>query len=213
LVFRSGPNPPTSWWRFRKSGIAAIDGTGSLFIRSSSEKIASIADQVCKTIKRRVCKELREAEAQPEIAFAGLADAIRKHGQAPIRFFSLNHDLLLDEFLNGKFDHYDCFEPHPETKAYRRLSFSRERLQAAPVSLVKLHGSINCLRIGPKWSKQEENPWKGEFIGIKSGDNSNFEVKDDPVQILIGTFNKMLQYSRAVFLRLFAEFQYSLRNA
>jgi hypothetical protein len=144
---------------------------------SSIEKTASIADQVCKTIKRGVCKELREAKAQPEIAFAGLADAIRTHGQAPIRFFSLNHDLLLDDFLNGQFAYYDCFEPHPETEAYRRLSFSRERLQAAPVSLVKLHGSINWLRIGPESSKQNENPWKGEFIGIKCGNVSILKQK------------------------------------
>jgi len=150
----------------------------------------------------------------PKVAFAGLAEAIRKADATKFRFFTLNHDLLLEKYLKDEdIDYYRPIEPHPMTSAYSRISFSRKHFESAAVSLVKLHGSIDWWRIRPKKDREARHPFRREFIGIQHGKDKRFEKMDKAPRVLIGTFNKILRYSTHVFLPLLAELQYSLRES
>jgi hypothetical protein len=200
---------------------------------TSNERNCETAGSLRDQIINKVCLELNNPNSQPDDAFYGLANAIRRHSLTKARFFSLNHDLLLENYLeHERVCTYDCFELHPETSAFRRLRFSREDFDKSAVSLVKLHGSKNWRRdIRPVSSRQKVSPkdvfdhcfssepqgnaWKGGFIGIPvpGQEDRNFEMMGTTPFILAGTFNKILEYSTPALLSLFAAFYDSLQKA
>lgn len=181
---------------------------------ASDQQILGMAERLCPVIVKTVCSALSLAHAHPNTAFVGLADAIRQHEKAKYRFFSLNHDLVLECFLKqAGITAYFSRDLHPESTAYQRVYLSREAFDAAAVSVVKLHGSVNWRAFRPQYPDEMPDPFKGEFIGIRTREDRKFELIDDVPRILMGTFNKVFRYSTPVFLPLFAEFQRSLRNS
>lgn len=118
-----------------------------------------------------------------------------------VNFFTLNHDLLLEDFLRGrKISYSDGFIEFPGSQKFRCFQSSFDEWPEK-VHIYKLHGSIN-------WrfytADDINNP---DFVlGIsEQGD----EVRDDsgnsiwqcqtylPPEILVGTFNKILDYSNS----------------
>lgn len=183
-------------------------------LHASDNGILAMAERLCETIPKIVCCALSTGHSRPDVAFAGLADAIRERGASKFRFFSLNHDLLLETFLKQPgIDPYVCLAQHREIPACQRVHLSRSAFDRARVSVVKLHGSVDWRAIRPCYSHDLPNPFRGEFIGVPIAKDRTYELIDDLPRILMGTFNKVVRYSTPVFLPLFAEFQRSLRNS
>jgi hypothetical protein len=125
----------------------------------------------------------------------------------------LNHDLLLERFFRSKqVPFYDGFEPHPETSDFRTTHFSRASFESASLSVTKLHGSVNWRRYRPLRARAAGDKWRDEFFGISLKENRAFEQMDELPLVLVGTFNKILQYSVPVFLQMLGEFDHFLQT-
>src|SRR5207249_1423717 len=144
---------------------------------------------------RSVCSRLSSSTAEPGAAFDTLDEVIKNMGSR-LAFFSLNHDLLLEHFLRSKnLRFYDGFEIHPETPDFRTFNFSRSAFEKARLSVTKLHGSVNWRRYRHIRSRTARDKWHDEFFGIRLQENRVFELMDELPLVLVGTFNKILQYS------------------
>lgn len=180
----------------------------------NNEEIKATAERLCVGIAATVRHELSSSKACPDDAFEGLADAIKERGGSQFHFFSLNHDLVLETWLQDQgVTAYTCLERHPESSAYKRVSFSRQSFETAPVSIIKLHGSLNWRRFRPKKNKKAPDKFRGEFLGIRHGEDSQFEQMEDDPRALIGTWNKIVQYSSPIFLPMLEQFHRSLRGS
>jgi hypothetical protein len=183
----------------------------SAIVGFSENETAEICEGLAKKIVRVIVEALATSKASPEDAFGGLSKVIGNNVQTTFRIFTLNHDLLLERYLQQhEIDAYLGFEPHKGHAQGAVFSFSRDRFSKCRVSLLKLHGSINWWRHRYTRARKRNNPWPDEFIGVRLKSAVGIEQMDDTPLILAGTFNKILQYSSAVFLQLLAEFQYTL---
>ena len=178
------------------------------------EQLKEASEAVILSILKAVCAALRSEDGRSADAYPKLAETLTARRETIFRFFILNHDLLLERyFREAGVSYYDGFEAIDELSSGRRFSFERPKYGAAAVSLLKLHGSINWWRHRPLRARGEQNPWIYEFIGVDIGDHRVFERMDETPLILAGTFNKILQYSSPVFLKLLAEFYQTLQGS
>lgn len=88
------------------------------------------------------------------------------------------------------------------------------------IPFLKLHGSINWFRFRPL--SDTENPWRDERIGIPLNSDPEHTQTIDGVRqtpldgrplLLIGTFNKILDYSKGIFDELFYRFRSTTEEA
>ena len=138
-----------------------------------------------------------------------LAEILAKNN---IDIFSLNHDLLLENYFEqNDIPFCDGFEePKGDFKHFNLDKFYDKN----NVNLLKLHGSSNWYRFRPK-----NTDWRGEFIG-KCINNDINHAKDENGEfinylwnksiILTGTFNKLIDYNSGIFSDLFCLFPQKL---
>ena len=89
--------------------------------------------------------------------------------------------------------------------------WNRDLSSNSKTPFLKLHGSVDWFRFRPDDSPlcDEDSPWFYERIGISlKGD----KVDGRPL-LLIGTFNKVPEYSQRIFLDLHHRFRFTLREA
>ncbi len=129
-------------------------------------------------------------------------------------FFSLNHDLLLEKYFSeNKINFCDGFDERKgDIRNFNiRLYDSENKLK-----LYKLHGSID-------WHKyrEENKDWRGDFIGkpviddihhTKDENGKFINPIDNKSKILIGTFNKLIDYNSGIFSDLFHLFSSKLKQ-
>jgi hypothetical protein len=179
----------------------------------SNDAIRAAAERLCLGIAATAHCELSPRESRSDRAFEGLADVIQKRPN-PFRFFSLNHDTLLESWLKKHgINPYMCLEQHPDSPAYERVRFSPQDFDAARVSVIKLHGSLDWRRFRPKSARKAADPFRGEFLGVCDEEDPRFEEMDDGPRTLTGTWNKIVQYSSPVFLPMFSQFHRCLRDS
>ncbi|MCK4339262.1 MAG: SIR2 family protein [Candidatus Cloacimonetes bacterium] len=131
-----------------------------------------------------------------------------------IDIFSLNHDTLLERYLNkNKINFCDGFE---EKNGDFRILKVKLFEQNNRINLLKLHGSID-------WSRYRENntDWRGDFIAkyeVKYGRPPKNEkgeylhpIENKP-RILIGTYNKLIAYNYNEFSDLICLFKQKLNK-
>ncbi|MBI4523009.1 MAG: SIR2 family protein [Deltaproteobacteria bacterium] len=126
-----------------------------------------------------------------------------------IDVFTLNHDCLIEKYLRSRgVIPVDGFgEPDPKVRYWNPGVFQNKE---SKINLFKLHGSVDWYRLRP-WGYG----WEQEAIGIlpEGADPSRLHLDrvDGGPRILIGTFNKMLEYTGGVFLDLLWQFRHRLR--
>lgn len=139
------------------------------------------------------------------------ADAINDVRVARLDVFSLNHDLLLEQyFVQNGIRFIDGFSSLDGNLRYWRPERYEE--DEAKLRLHKLHGSINWCRVG-----SAREGWYGDRIAIainpdyaQDGRGNRFESYDKRL-FLVGTFNKMLEYTaKDIFLQLLCMFRQRL---
>ena len=180
----------------------------------SDGRLEASCDEIIVSILRLVCGSLVSDKDHAAKAFAELGPALKHHSSRKVRFFSLNHDLMLEKYLKDLgLIFYDGFAQIHELDSGRQFSFDRQAFDEANIAILKLHGSINWWRHRPLRGCDSGNPWIYEFIGVELGENRKFERMDETPMILAGTFNKILQYSSPIFIQFLGEFHHTLRCA
>lgn len=139
------------------------------------------------------------------------ADAARDKRVNTLDVFSLNHDLLLEQyFMKNNISIIDGFTTSNRDLRYWQVSLYEKN--ESKLRLYKLHGSINWCRI-----RNEDNPLYSQQIVIATDPDYTKDEKDnyltllDKRSFLIGTFNKMLEYTaKDIYLQLFCIFRQHL---
>ncbi len=136
------------------------------------------------------------------------ADAARDKRVNMLDLFSLNHDLLLEQyFMKNNISVIDGFTPLNNGLRCWQASLYEEN--EPKLRLYKLHGSINWCRVrnkdNPLYSQQIIIATDPDYAKDKKG---NYLTLLDERSFLIGTFNKMLEYTaKDIFLQLFCIFR------
>jgi len=139
------------------------------------------------------------------------ADAARDKRVNTLDVFSLNHDLLLEQcFMKNNISIIDGFTTSNRDLRYWQASLYEKK--EPKLRLYKLHGSINWCRI-----RNEDNPLYSQQIVIATDPDyakdkkGNYLTLLDERSFLIGTFNKMLEYTaKDIFFQLFCIFRQHL---
>ena len=149
-----------------------------------------------------------------------LVNAALEAGNTGLNVFTLNHDRLLEGYLQASnVDVVDGFGREDVDLGIRRWNpdlLDRGEAEKGPfVRLFKLHGSLGWRRIRPETPGEkgrtdaaQERSRQDEYVGIRS--NADLKGKADHSGrvhkevgrslVLAGTFNKMLDYTRHIFL-------------
>ncbi len=145
-----------------------------------------------------------------------LLGALSDTGLQQANVLTLNHDVLLEQLLSeAQVQYVDGFEAtdHEGVRRWSRHEFD------APcrVRLFKVHGSVDWYRF-----RSGPDPWWDDWIGqVRSGINADaidretrgaVDYLDGPL-FLIGSFNKLVDYTRPMFIDLFYAAWQALRES
>jgi len=144
-----------------------------------------------------------------------LVDACRDTTLSNLDIFTLNHDTVLEKCLwQSDVQFIDGFgESVNHVRYWNPELLDRE---SSKIRLFKLHGSVDWLRLRPIGED-----WRSDSIGIplnadrwhtKSPKGQEQRPVDGRPVLLVGTFNKMLQYAAGIFADLHYNFRRSLRR-
>ncbi len=131
-----------------------------------------------------------------------------------IDIFSLNHDRLLELYFDmHKIKYCDGFdEREGDIKPFNIELYDNENR----MNLYKLHGSIDWLKY-----RIAGMDWRGDFIGkpvisdvqhTKDRNGNYLTPNENTTEILIGTFNKIIDYNSGIFFDLLSHFVTTLNN-
>lgn len=145
-----------------------------------------------------------------------IKDACLDDQLSNIDIFSLNHDTVLEQSLSqNDIQVIDGFGQLQNNVRYWNPDLFDSR--DSKVRLFKLHGSVNWFRFRP-----DSGSWSDESIGIpldwdfwhtKSPQGQRQWPVGGRPMLLVGTFNKMLQYTSDIYAGLHYQLHRSLRHA
>jgi hypothetical protein len=137
-----------------------------------------------------------------------LKDACLDGQLSSVDIFTLNHDIVLERCLSRNgiqvADGFD--EPVNDVRHWDPDLLEG---RSSKVRLLKLHGSVDWFLYRPY-----VRDWRVARIplGLDPHDALNPTAKSRP-ELLVGTFNKMLQYTSRIYADLHCQFHYSLRHS
>jgi len=133
--------------------------------------------------------------------------------EAPLQtldIFTVNHDLLLEQYLRAQdIPFVDGFDTVINKMRYWTPTLFGANVHG--IRLLKLHGSIDWYRFRPDGS----NSWYDDLLGIYQGRYLSDArgpggvglIADERPLLLIGSFNKIPEYTRRIFLDLYYQFR------
>ena len=149
-----------------------------------------------------------------------LKEACSDRSHTGIDIFTTNHDSIIERFFSSKGIQYvDGFEANADGDV-RWLNTELFDESNMPVRLFKLHGAINWFRFC--YPFQNSGPAE---VALSKSKNPSYHKDANGINlpllcagparplILIGTTNKILEYSHGVFLDLLSRFQRILKGA
>jgi len=136
-----------------------------------------------------------------------IIDAVKDSYFNRKRFFTLNHDVLLESLFNKySISFIDGFDqPVSQLRRWNPKLFESNQVS---VYLLKLHGSINWYFLEEDGSYTLSTPLN-EFWQ----NNPRVNPLEDRPEILVGTLNKILQYSNPIYLDLQCSFNRLLNHS
>ena len=144
-----------------------------------------------------------------------IKDVCQDSELSKVDIFTLNHDTVLEQCLKGiKFT--DGFgEPINDVRYWNPDLFESGESKSFNVRLFKLHGSINWFQF-----QTLNGDWSNVSIGIPLGPDpwhtrnpvGQDQLPIDGPMLLIGRFNKELEYTSGIFEELHYQFYRSLRQ-
>ena len=179
--------------------------------------LSKLAEAAMKYIEY-VVFHLINTEPKPLDYLSCIKEACEDKDFSKVDIFTLNHDTVLEKCLkkqNGIQFTDGFFKPEREEHRYWKPSLFNSR--SFKVRIFKLHGSINWFR----FRLEDAIDWSGESIAIPSG-MINYLITDAKGRILraldkrplllVGTYNKMLEYNSGIYRELHYQFYRSLSN-
>jgi hypothetical protein len=170
--------------------------------------LAELADEVCNYVQDTVSSQLSE-DPRTLDHLGCLVEAARDPAVERCTIFTLNHDLVIERVLSAKGVAFENgFKPDGEEVAFWD---SRLLQGAAKTKLLKLHGSVDW------WAyRRESGTFRRTLFARVSGDPDHaHDGREQPLPIplgmrpllLLGTFNKMLDYTGGISADLFCLFR------
>jgi hypothetical protein len=183
----------------------------------SLDQLGDLAGETTNYIRDVVALMLTKPPGRTEYLKLFL-DAAHDSTVSALNLFTLNHDKLLEGYFHNKIHFIDGFGEEDSLRRIRRWSptlfdATVPGRGVAAVRLFKLHGSIDWHRFRPRQFSHvgsDSNPWNEEYVGI--GSNPALEVEGHCL-ILVGTFNKMIDYTDAVFFEMHHRLMCALAEA
>lgn len=170
---------------------------------SLKQQAAIVVQHIRECVKTWLAVKLRRPDYLDFIA-----EALTESGHLGLDILTLNHDTIVEQYLSHRrISWTNGFAHKPNAvgvREWRPEVFNDSRCE---VRLLKLHGGIDWYRLGPKGAK----PWVEEYRGVpmgsfgKSKDEAGrpHELLDQLPFFLIGTFNKLWNYTDTVYLELY----------
>lgn len=130
-----------------------------------------------------------------------------------IDLFSLNHDLVLERYLESEnIEFTDGFDAPRQGIRYWNPDLFRS--SDFHVRLFKLHGSVNWFRLHDDRSGELIGiPTDWKYRPIPNATPAHGHPAEGTPLFLAGTFNKMLQYINDIYADLHYQFRYGLRES
>lgn len=142
-------------------------------------------------------------------------DACQAKEISSVDLFTLNHDTVIEQFLDRCHVKYtEGFGPPINDVRY----WSPEKFEdhAYNVRLFKLHGSVNWFLFRPNTATGRNEavgiPLGGDFWHTRNPDGELQLPLDGRPVLLAGTFNKMLQYTTGIYADLYCQMYSSLQE-
>lgn len=130
-----------------------------------------------------------------------------------IEIFTLNHDLLIERILqNAGIAFSSGFAPiSRDLLCWDRQKFARSRRK---IRLLKLHGSVDwyTVRFSPSGTAHVSVATNGDIEQARGPEQEVARLLNGGPEMLIGTFNKMLEYTMGIYADLFCAFRTALRR-
>ena len=137
-----------------------------------------------------------------------IEDACQDRRLSNVDIFTVNHDTVLEQYLSQNGIRFtDGFGEPVDMDKVRYWNPDLFERKPPRVRLFKLHGSVNWFRLRPDSGDQ----FIESIIRVPPLGRMQQPVDDRPM-LLIGTFNKMLQYTSGVYIVLHCQFYRSLRR-
>jgi hypothetical protein len=144
-----------------------------------------------------------------------VGDACRDTAISSLDLLTLNHDIVLEKYLDAHSVKYTAGFESPENN-YHYWSPEVFADPSYRVRLLKLHGSVN-------WFRYQSSAATGKNDPVGTADDGRHWLIKDPngelgfrdhgrPVLLVGTFNKMMEYSYRIFADLFCQFRHALRG-
>ena len=189
-----------------------------LFVRKDSREIEriwnlrKIAGEAIHYIQDLVSNLLRTST---DVSYlSGVGNAC-KELDVPPRLFTLNHDTVLERFLNESGIPYTDGMEAPEN-GYRYWSPEVFENCDHKIRLFKLHGSWNWFRYQSSVATGGNDPVGIAIDGrywLSKNQDGTYQWRDPGRSImLVGTFNKIEEYTDRIFADLFCQFRRALRE-
>ena len=126
---------------------------------------------------------------------------------------TLCHDTHVEKhFRNGGISLADGFADEDGDVRYWTGDFS----SSEAIPFLKLHGSVNWFRLSRdsgSWFDDKIAAVDGDFLHTKNKEGELQSALDGRPMLLVGSFNKVSEYSRGVFRELHYHFRHSIRAA
>ena len=149
-------------------------------------RLIELCNEAEKYIKDLITSSLN-VEPQNLNHLSFLEEAIDENKKIQIDIFTLNHDLIIEKYLNKKSIKYSTgfANKNEDINIWEFNSFTEN------VCLFKLHGSINW------YYESAENLYEDKYCIY----NNEIRNNESP-QLLIGSLNKLQEYTRGIYFEL-----------
>jgi hypothetical protein len=176
--------------------------------------IAELSSEACKYIEHIVWEMLEVPT--PNIDYLKfIGDSANDSENNIFDIFTLNHDTLVEQYLEKeKIEVTDGFGV--EQNKIRYLDLKKLDENPRNIRIVKLHGSINWFRFISRSAKNNRDaigiPLTNDLWHTKDPEGEEQLPADGSPMILVGGFNKILQYTSGIYADLHCQLNASLKN-
>ena len=166
--------------------------------------LSSLAGETCNYIRDVVWRMVEHVPESDLCYLSFLKDVYEDDRVSRLSLFTLNHDTVIERYWRGQdIQCVDGFgDPENGVRYWEPRLFEHESC----LRLLKLHGSVDWFRYNMNGSTRFASV-VGPFDHIKDPAGKDQVPEEYRPEILVGTFNKMLDYSREIFGELFRSFE------
>jgi hypothetical protein len=182
----------------------------------SLETIQQTTEEAVAFIRAVVYSTLIKVRPPPD-HLKMLIDATRDGELFQIPIYTLNHDCLLEDIFEAQGIELFDFRRYDRRSGRVRLDMEMPIPRGARAVLMKPHGSVRWRRFAPL-RENDIDPWHREWIGWdtdqngKRHDDGNRWRSCGGAEILVGRFNKELDYLNDPYWQIFFALSESLRH-